>query len=106
MARKELLAGIIVIAMIAGYFLAQIYSPGKAWAQMQDMREVSVRPNTSAATKAAIPTYYGRMAGVEAVGKATMLWFEGADGTIRRVHVSFWEDEIILDDQVVIIPRR
>ena len=106
MARKGLLAGIVVIAMIAGYFLAHISAPGHAWAQLQNMQEVSVGPNTSAATTAAIPTYYGHMVGVEAVGRATMLWFESADGTIRRVHVSFWKDEIILDDQVVTIPRR
>ena len=106
MARKGLFAGIVVIAMIAGYYLAQVSSPGTAWAQLQEMQEVSVRPNVPDAGQAAIPSDYGRMVGVEAVGKATMLWFEGADGTIRRVHVSFWEEEISLDDQVIAIPRR
>jgi len=73
---------------------------------VQLMEEIEIMPNLQDAEKAIIPAEYGALKGVENVGSSTMLWFESSDGTIRRINVSFWEDEIILDNRVVVINRR
>ena len=105
---------LIVLAFLVGLGCGLVYS---FWEQItyaalnaqdhvQVMQEIEVVPNVTTAQKAFIPKHYGKVIGMENVGKATMMWLEAANGTIRRVQVSFWEDEIILDDKVVVIERR
>ena len=96
------LGGLPLLAMVP---LLATRAPAQADRGRQQMTDVSVTPNLPGAAQAGVPRAFGALRGVENVGRSTMLWFEAADGTIRRVQVSFWEDEIILDNQAVTIER-
>ena len=98
---------LIFILFIINFYIIFLYAPRiTAQEKYQNMSEVSVNPNVSDAVRAVIPESYGELKGIENVGRSTMLWFESKDRTIRRVNLSFWEDEIILDNLVVVIKRR
>ena len=99
---------IIIVAAVSLYIFNEkaIINSLNADDQIQAMQEISVVPNVTTAQKAYIPQSFGKVVGVENVGKATMIWFEAANGTVRRVQVSFWENEVILDDKVLAIRRR
>jgi len=101
-----LLSVMLIFALAYTFWDCIMYRVLVAQDQVQAMQEIQVTPNVTTAQKAFIPKNYGRVVGVENVGKSTMLWLEAANGTIRRVQVSFWKDDIILDDKVVIIERR
>ena len=107
---KKLFVGLIILVIIgAMMYTIKInirQNTAAADEQIQAMQEIAVTPNATNADKAFIPQSYGKLVGIENVGKSTMLWFEAANGTVRRVQVSFWEKDIILDDKVVIIERR
>ena len=107
---KKLFAGFLILAVIgAMMYTIQInirHNTASADEEIQAMQEIPVSPNATNADKAFIPQSYGKLVGIENVGKSTMLWFEAANGTVRRVQVSFWEKDIILDDKVVVIERR
>ncbi len=110
MKSKKLFVGLLILLVIAAMmYTIKINIRSNAVSadeQIQAMQEIQITPNITSADKAYIPQNYGRFVGLENVGKSTMLWFEAANGTIRRVQVSFWEKDIILDDKVVTIERR
>ena len=97
----------IFILLFVNIYIIFLFTPQlTAQEKYQKMSEINVNPNIPEAGKAIIPENFGELKGIENVGRSTMLWFESRDGTIRRVNISFWEDEIILDDLVVVIKRR
>ncbi|MFC1562963.1 hypothetical protein ACFL4Z_02830 [candidate division KSB1 bacterium] len=98
---------LIFILLVANSYTVLFHIPQiKAQQHYQKMSEVKIKANMLNDVKAVIPENYGKLRGVENIGRSTMLWFESEDGTIRRVNLSFWEDGIILDDLVVVIERK
>ena len=98
---------LVFILLILNIYSIFIHTPlVNAQQNNQKLLEVKVKSNVLDNVQAMIPENYGEIKGVESVGKSTMLWFESEDGTIRRMNLSFWEDEIILDNLVVTIKRN
>ena len=97
----------LFIVLLVNFYVVFFYTNLViAQQKYQKMSEMKVSPNIRNAGLAIIPESYGSLKGVENVGKSTMLWFESKDGTIRRVNLSFWENEVILDDVAIVIERK
>lgn len=103
---RNLLVGVSAVALVGIILALADRAPAQQGSRPQVMTEMPVSPNLNDAGSAGIPRHYGQLRGLENVGRSTMLWFEADDGTIRRVQVSFWDDEVILDDQAVTIRRQ
>ncbi len=98
---------LIFVLIILNIYSIFIHTPlVNAQQNYQKLSEIKVKSNVLNNIQAMIPEKYGELKGIEGVGKSTMLWFESEDGIIRRINLSFWEDEIILDDLVVTIERN
>ena len=99
---------LIVIGMLlmAGFSAGYIFGPGtpplfSEAKQVQTLSETVVSPNLAGVGQAIIPDHYGRLVSVESVGRSTMLWFQADTGVIRRMQLSFWEGEVILDNNAL-----
>ena len=103
---KVLIILIIILLIVNIYTIFSHHPQLNAQQNYQKMSEIKIKSNTLDNVKAVIPESYGKLKGIESVGRSTMLWLESDDGTIRRVNLSFWEDGIILDDLVVVINRK
>ena len=98
---------LILILLLVNIYMVFCRAPQvNAQQNHQKLSEIIVKSNVLNDVKAVVPEDYGELKGIENVGRSTMLWFESEDGTIRRINLSFWENEIILDDLVVVIERK